>query len=109
MDQVYEILIHKVHDCEGTVNVMDGDGVLALFGALIALEDAPQRALRFAYSIHREMAKLSNRFKQDRENLPPLKISKETNNYFSMWSALWFTALGCYYENEVEKSIASCL
>jgi uncharacterized protein CbrC (UPF0167 family) len=26
MDQVYEILIHKVHDYEGTVNEMTGDG-----------------------------------------------------------------------------------
>ena len=30
MDQVYEILIHKVHDFEGTVNEMTGDGVMAL-------------------------------------------------------------------------------
>ncbi len=27
MDQVYEILIHKVHDYEGTVNEMTGDGM----------------------------------------------------------------------------------
>jgi ribosomal protein L40E len=40
MDQVYEILIHKVHDYEGTVNEMTGDGIMALFGAPIALEDA---------------------------------------------------------------------
>jgi hypothetical protein len=46
MDQVYEILIHKVHDYEGTVNEMTGDGIMALFGAPIALEDAPQRAMR---------------------------------------------------------------
>jgi len=26
MDEVYEILIHKVHDYEGTVNEMTGDG-----------------------------------------------------------------------------------
>ncbi|MBW1897265.1 MAG: zinc ribbon domain-containing protein, partial [Deltaproteobacteria bacterium] len=39
MDQVYEILIHKVHDYEGTVNEMTGDGIMALFGAPIALED----------------------------------------------------------------------
>ncbi len=38
MDQVYEILIHKVHDYEGTVNEMTGDGIMALFGAPIALE-----------------------------------------------------------------------
>ena len=42
MDQVYEILIHKVHDYEGTVNEMTGDGIVALFGAPIALEDAPK-------------------------------------------------------------------
>ena len=46
MDQVYEILICKVRDYEGTVNEMTGDGIMALFGAPIALEDAPQRALR---------------------------------------------------------------
>jgi len=46
MDQVYEILIHKVHDFEGTVNEMTGDGIMALFGAPIALEDTPQRAIR---------------------------------------------------------------
>jgi tetratricopeptide (TPR) repeat protein len=37
-----------------------------------------------------------------------LKISKQTKDYFSMWSAYWFSALGCYYENEVERSI-ECL
>ncbi len=37
MDQIYEILIHKVHDYEGTVNEMTRDGVVALFGAPIAL------------------------------------------------------------------------
>lgn len=36
MDQVYEILIHKVHDYEGTVNEMTGDGIMALFGAPLA-------------------------------------------------------------------------
>jgi len=45
MDKVYEILIHKVHDYEGTVNEMTGDGIMALFGAPIAIEDAPQRAI----------------------------------------------------------------
>ncbi len=60
MDQVYEILIHKVHDFEGTVNEMTGDGILALFGAPIALEDAPMRALWSAFSIHSEIEKFNN-------------------------------------------------
>ena len=74
MDEVYEILIHKVHDYGGTVNEMTGDGIMALFGAPIALEDAPQRAIRSAYSIHREMAKFSDKIKQEKERIPPLKM-----------------------------------
>jgi len=74
MDQVYEILIHKVHDYEGTVNEMTGDGIMALFGAPIALEDAPQRAIRSATVIHREMAKFSDRIKQERKDIRPLKM-----------------------------------
>jgi class 3 adenylate cyclase/tetratricopeptide (TPR) repeat protein len=74
MDQVYEILIHKVHDYEGTVNEMTGDGIMALFGAPIALEDAPQRAVRSGLAIHREIAKFSDRIKQEIEGIPPLKM-----------------------------------
>lgn len=74
MDQVYETLIHKVHDYEGTVNEMTGDGIMALFGAPIALEDAPQRAIRSAYSIHREMTKFNEKMKQVRQNVPPVKM-----------------------------------
>jgi class 3 adenylate cyclase len=61
MDEVYEILIHKVHDYEGTVNDLTGDGLMALFGSPIALEDAPQKAILSALAIHREMAKFSNK------------------------------------------------
>ncbi|UCF85588.1 MAG: AAA family ATPase, partial [Desulfobacteraceae bacterium] len=74
MDQVYEILIHKVHDYEGTVNEFTGDGIMALFGAPIALEDAPQRAIRSAHAIHREMTKFSDKIKQEKGNIPRLKM-----------------------------------
>ena len=74
MDQVYEILIHKVHDYEGTVNEMTGDGVMALFGAPIALEDAPQRAIRSAMAIHREMARFSDTIKHGEAGMQTLKM-----------------------------------
>jgi class 3 adenylate cyclase/tetratricopeptide (TPR) repeat protein len=74
MDQVYEILIHKVHDYEGTVNEMTGDGIMALFGAPVALEDAPQRAIRSSLSIHREIAKFNDRMKQEKENILQLRM-----------------------------------
>jgi class 3 adenylate cyclase/tetratricopeptide (TPR) repeat protein len=74
MDHVYEILIHKVHDYEGTVNEMTGDGVMALFGAPIALEDAPQRAIRSAMAIHREVTRFNEKVKQEKRDIPPLKM-----------------------------------
>ena len=74
MDEVYEILIHKVHDYEGTVNEMTGDGVMALFGAPIALEDAPQRAIRTAIAIHKEMTRFSEKMRQEKREFPPVKM-----------------------------------
>jgi class 3 adenylate cyclase len=74
MDQVYEILIHRVHDYEGTVNEMTGDGIMALFGSPIALEDASQRAIRSSLAIHREMARFNDKIRQEKEGVPPLKM-----------------------------------
>ena len=74
IDQVYEILIHKVHDYEGTVNEMTGDGIMALFGAPVALEDAPQRAVRSSLAIHREMAKFSDQLSQEKKGAQPVKM-----------------------------------
>ena len=73
IDEVSEILIHKVHEYEGTVNEITGDGVMALFGAPIALEDAPQRAIRSSLAIHREMTKFSERMERE-SGLPPIKM-----------------------------------
>jgi len=74
MDDVYEILIHKVHKYGGTVNEMTGDGIMALFGAPVAMEDAPQRAIRSAHAIHREMARFNERKRRKRVGIPPLKM-----------------------------------
>ena len=74
MDRVYEILIHKVHDYEGTVNQMTGDGIMALFGAPIALEDAPQRAIRSAYAIHREMSRFTDKIRKSIGAISPIRM-----------------------------------
>jgi class 3 adenylate cyclase/tetratricopeptide (TPR) repeat protein len=70
MDEVFEALIHKVHEYGGTVNKMTGDGIMALFGAPIALEDAPQRAIRSALAIQRDISRLSDRKKEETGNRP---------------------------------------
>lgn len=74
MDQIYEILIHKVHEYEGTINEMTGDGVMALFGAPIALEDAPQRAIKSAISIQKEITKLSDKIFKKLPDIHSLKM-----------------------------------
>jgi class 3 adenylate cyclase/tetratricopeptide (TPR) repeat protein len=73
LERFFEILIHKVLDCGGTVNKMTGDGIMALFGAPIALEGAPARALRSALAITCEMARFSDRFRRSRR-VPALKV-----------------------------------
>jgi len=67
MDNVYELLIHEVSDYEGTVNELTGDGIMALFGAPIALENASQRALWSALSIHSAIAKFND---QNNRSMP---------------------------------------
>ena len=67
IDEVFVILVQKVHEYGGTVNELRGDGILALFGAPIALEDAPQRAIRSALAIHREMLRFNERIKAGKE------------------------------------------
>jgi len=73
MDEIYEILIHKVHDYEGTVNEMTGDGIMALFGAPIALEDAPERAVRSSLAIQREMTKFNDQ-KENAGQILPIRM-----------------------------------
>jgi class 3 adenylate cyclase len=73
MDKVFEIFIHKVHEYEGIVNEMRGDGILAFFGVPITLEDAPQRAIRSAYAIHRAMIEFNETIIGNRD-IPPVLI-----------------------------------
>jgi class 3 adenylate cyclase/tetratricopeptide (TPR) repeat protein len=61
LNQILEILIYKTHEYEGTVNELRGDGVLALFGAPYAIENAPQRALQSAIAIHREIKRFNEK------------------------------------------------
>ncbi len=70
MDEIYEILIRQVHDFEGTINEMTGDGIMALFGAPVAVEEAPQRALWAARAIHQGMVV----FNQQRAGEYPIRM-----------------------------------
>ena len=58
MDRCFALLLDEVHRYEGTVNQFTGDGIMAIFGAPVALEEAPRRAVLAAIGIQRALAPL---------------------------------------------------
>jgi class 3 adenylate cyclase len=66
MDGCFARLTEAVHRYEGTVNQYTGDGVMALFGAPIAHEDHPQRALLAALAIQEAMRAYGERLQREK-------------------------------------------
>lgn len=54
-ERCFELVTVEIHRFGGSVNQYGGDGVMALFGAPIALENAPQRAVHAALGIQRAL------------------------------------------------------
>ncbi len=59
IDHCFELITAEVHRFEGTINQYTGDGVMALFGAPIAHEDSPRRAVHAALGIQRALREYS--------------------------------------------------
>src|SRR5437867_3195010 len=59
IERCFELITAEVHRFEGTINQYTGDGVMALFGAPIAHEDAPRRAAHAALGIQRALGDYS--------------------------------------------------
>jgi class 3 adenylate cyclase/tetratricopeptide (TPR) repeat protein len=74
MDRVFAILLEVIHRYEGTVNQFTGDGVMALFGAPVALEDHALRAVEAALEVQRAMASRAEEFRQSFSSVPSLRI-----------------------------------
>src|SRR5215467_16056790 len=58
MDRAFEAILGAVHHYEGTINQFLGDGVMALFGAPLAHEDAVHGALSAALAIQERLVPL---------------------------------------------------
>jgi class 3 adenylate cyclase/DNA-binding CsgD family transcriptional regulator len=77
-DELYELLIHEVHRYEGTVNELTGDGLVAFFGAPLAVEQAPQRAVRAALALQEAVAHVSARVEHERGVRIQLRVGINT-------------------------------
>src|SRR5262245_25695750 len=66
MDQALRLMAEAVHRYEGTVNQFLGDGLMALFGAPVALEDHAFRGVQAALAIRDTLSGYSEQLKRDR-------------------------------------------
>ncbi|MBI3246574.1 MAG: AAA family ATPase [Deltaproteobacteria bacterium] len=66
MDRCFELITAAVHHFEGTINQYTGDGVMALFGAPIAHEDGPRRAVHAALAIQQALRDFSKELEAQR-------------------------------------------
>ena len=78
LDAVLERLIEAVHRYEGTVNQVMGDGIMALFGAPLALEDHALRACYTALRMQDTVQRFGSSLQQD--GLPPPQIRIGVNS-----------------------------
>lgn len=61
LDPVLKRMMDAVHRYEGTVNQVMGDGIMAIFGAPVALEDHAVRACYAALQLQRKIARYADR------------------------------------------------
>src|SRR5262245_24323605 len=65
MDLALRLMAQAVHRYEGTVNQFLGDGLMALFGAPVALEDHAFRGVQAALAIRETLSGYSEQLKRD--------------------------------------------
>jgi class 3 adenylate cyclase len=78
MDHCFERITAEVHRFEGTINQYTGDGVMALFGAPIAHEDGPRRAVHAALGIQRALREYGEELQAERGLLLHMRIGINT-------------------------------
>jgi hypothetical protein len=65
IDPALKLMIDAAHRYDGYVVQSTGDGIFALFGAPVAHEDHPQRALYAALRMQEELKRYSDRIRQE--------------------------------------------
>src|SRR5262250_3030146 len=78
MDRALRLMAEAVHRYEGTVNQFLGDGLMALFGAPVALEDHALRAVHAALAIQETVTAYGRELARELGVDPRLRIGINT-------------------------------
>src|SRR5580765_4077130 len=78
LSQILQLIAEAVHRYEGTVNQYLGDGLMALFGAPVALEDHAFRAVQAALTIQETIRGYSARFQREHGAEVQLRVGLNT-------------------------------
>jgi class 3 adenylate cyclase/predicted ATPase len=78
VDPALKLMMDAVHRYEGYVAQSTGDGVFAIFGAPIAHEDHPQRALHAARRMQEDLKRYADRLRE--QGQPPLLVRVGVNS-----------------------------
>lgn len=78
VDPVLQLMIDAVHRYDGYVVQSTGDGIFAMFGAPVAHEDHPQRALHAALTIQQRLGKYDESLKRQAQPRIEVRIGVNT-------------------------------
>jgi class 3 adenylate cyclase/tetratricopeptide (TPR) repeat protein len=78
MDRALRLMAEAIHRYEGTVNQFLGDGLMALFGAPVALEDHALRAVMAALMMRETMSAYNAELKAERDVEIRLRLGLNT-------------------------------
>jgi class 3 adenylate cyclase/tetratricopeptide (TPR) repeat protein len=78
VDPALKLMMDAVHRYEGYVAQSTGDGIFALFGAQVAHEDHPQRALHAARRMQEELKRYADKLRE--RGQPPLLVRVGVNS-----------------------------
>jgi len=78
MQSLAQLMGDAVHDQGGVVQGFTGDGIMAVFGAPVAFEDAPLRACKAALAIHQRLDAAASEIEAQHGVRPQLRIGMNT-------------------------------
>jgi adenylate cyclase len=98
LNEYFEVMVDVLFKYSGTLDKFVGDEIIGLFGAPIAIDDAPFKAVSCAISMLQALAEFNNT--RAAENQPPLRIGIGINTgnvitgSIGSTRALQYTAIG---------------